>query len=387
MWLLPALVVLACGCAGAPGASRNRPRLESHPALSPDGTRGAFVLEISGERPEQLSWRYVITDLAHGTPLKWGPYSPEKPIVDRAIGWSDGQHAFVIRRERSLGPRDSHGERRIALEILTSSPEKGERSVHTWPFVAYDKVRDEYDVRILSLTARQDGVLFAETVGADATEQQQQRLGRVDLDTGKATSLALLPAGWRCWTVEDQTRTAQSRPILVVAEKGDQSARETALFAMGQGAAKLTMPLSSDMVAARLAPHASALAFLADRGDDRYDLRIMPLTEGVGQARYFTRTVATLHSRQSLLWSPTGRELLVWFVRYTSSGPGREPWLLVDAITGETRRVDHGWTTIDAVQWEPRGKSLLVAADGALWRLNPDDSSTQRVMAIPSPPK
>ncbi len=173
----------------------------------------------------------------------------------------------------------------------------------------------------------------------------------------------------------------------MVAERGPLQTPETALFAVDQQKAESIVPLPPESRGFQFSPQARSLALALRRNDDRYDLRVIPLTEGVGEARYFARTVATFDdSYANPLWAPTGDELLIWVWRFSWSDHGHGPWLLVDTSTGKINRVDLPWQTIEAVRWEPQGTSLLVAADGALWRLNPHDDRSQRLADIPSLP-
>ncbi len=176
--LLPLLVTMAlfCGC-----HSRSRENYRGlRFVMSSDGKQVAFTYHLRSERPDQWgSNRYLLADLSGGTAVRPGPFSRDKPIWDRVLGWSEQQQAFVIERKRPLGPYGAHPHCHVALEILTSSLKGGEKRVCVWPSVGFDENHEDYEVRLLGLTARQDRVFFAEDVGS--ASPKQQRLGSVDL--------------------------------------------------------------------------------------------------------------------------------------------------------------------------------------------------------------
>lgn len=380
--LLLLTMALLCGCAGARGPLRYRLLGVSRVVLSSDGTKAAFSYDLSGKQTDGFSSRrYLIVDLRSGTPMKWGPFTPDRPIWDSVLWWSEKREAFVIERNWRPGTKKAlQPQSRSALLIV--SPAGGERTVHIWPPTA---VREEGPgrVHLFGLTARQDGVLLAENVGSNGIETQKQRVGILDLDTGQQSSFGFLPSGWRCWEMGAQAENGPARRLWIVAKREEQTDPQTALFVADKAGVRRSAPLPPQTYVPNLTSQASVLAFVVERREDVYDVRILPLVGGVGE----TRTVLTMEGRRPLLWAPNGRELLVWAMRFPGSRDERSPWWIIDAVTGATKRIDLRWKSVDEVTWEPQGKSLLVIADGALWRLNPHDNSTQRVMAIPSPPR
>ena len=380
--LVLGIVALLCGCRSPLHRDEGAPRVRilQSLVLSSDGTKAAFICDVPGKRPDQwFSYRYVIVDLDRGMLLSSS--RPDGPMWDRILGWSEKRQAFIVQREWPLGPMNDHP--RVKLEILSSSPKGGEKTVCVWPrLVSPLDEASEGGVSFFRLTSRQDGVLFAENVGIPARpEQQRERVGIVDLDSGRRTSLSLLPTGWHCRTMTDQTGDGQVKRVLVVATKGPRPRGEVGLFMVDKTRAeRSSVSLPREPWILGSSPQGPTLALALERSDGRYDVRIVPLGEGAGEAR----TVLTLDHRLSASWAPNGRDVLLWTTLYPHGLRGREPWWLIDTLTDRVKRVAPGWKVIEAVQWEPQGESLVVVGDGALWRWNPTDNSSRYVMALPA---
>jgi len=187
----------------------------------------------------------------------------------------------------------------------------------------------------------------------------------------------------------DQTENGRAKRVLVVAARGERPRREVALFVVDKTRTeRSSLPLPAETWLLDFSPQGSALAFEVDRSADRHDVWIAPLTQAAGRPR----TLLTLDGRRPRpLWAPTGRELLVESRRSAQGSlPGfreHRPWWIVDSLTGRVKRVNPPWNTISAVRWYPQGESLLLVADGALWRWNLSDNSSRRMMTVPAYPR
>jgi hypothetical protein len=213
---------------------------------------------------------------------------------------------------------------------------------------------------------------------SNAGQADREAVGVVDLRSAVTSTLAILPGNWLVQAIASTVPRSTEDEYVALATRPSNRywAGEWGVFRIEGGRVRrLPVRFRAELLWGAFAPSGEALAVIRESEDGATDeLQVATLWPHVSQPR----TVATFRERRKLLWARRGDRLLAWDNAPFDGASA----VVLDLATGQKRTVGRRFHGIVQAAWDPSGDSVLIFAEGALWRVDLASGTSRRLLEL-----